>query len=103
MHCCVAPAKSIVALYALAALAAAAESAQAAKILSVCNRITGPAASAFQIGSTESSGEKPGYGLSSRYGGVLYPVPWRIPMKPLIFALCIMSAFGSLSAQKPVW
>ncbi len=24
-------------------------------------------------------------------------------MKPLIFALCVVSAFGSLSAQKPVW
>src|ERR1022692_2772741 len=26
-------------------------------------------------------------------GGVLYPVPWRIPMKPLIFALCVMSLY----------
>jgi hypothetical protein len=24
-------------------------------------------------------------------------------MKPSIFALCVMSAFGTLSAQKPVW
>ena len=24
-------------------------------------------------------------------------------MKPLIFALCVMCAFGSLSAQKPLW
>ena len=28
---------------------------------------------------------------------------WRIPMKPLVFALCVVFGFGSLSAQKPVW
>jgi acetyl esterase/lipase len=28
---------------------------------------------------------------------------WGIVMKPLITALCVVSAFGSLSAQKPVW
>src|SRR6202040_3277641 len=29
--------------------------------------------------------------------------PVRIVMKPLIFALCVVFAFGGLSAQKPVW
>jgi acetyl esterase/lipase len=29
--------------------------------------------------------------------------PWGIVMKPLMFPLCVLSAFGSLSAQKPVW
>src|ERR1017187_5431970 len=29
--------------------------------------------------------------------------PWRIPMRLLMFVLCVISSFGSLSAQKPVW
>jgi hypothetical protein len=28
---------------------------------------------------------------------------WGIGMKPLSFALCVVSAFGSLSAQRPEW
>jgi acetyl esterase/lipase len=52
----------------------------------------------------ESSDEKRGYqNLSSDESSSCSILPLGIVMKPLIFALCVVSAFGSLSAQKPVW
>src|SRR5260370_40282619 len=34
---------------------------------------------------------------------LLYSASARIVMKPLLFALCVVFAFGGLSAQKPAW